>query len=79
MTELPGCSQCRSVGCIAAELFTGVPLFPGKSQVDQLQLVLSCFSSSLPRRFQARCLELSANGQLQVPAQAEAKGLESWM
>ena len=31
-----------SAGCIAAELFLGLPLFPGTSEYDQLRLITEC-------------------------------------
>jgi dual specificity protein kinase YAK1 len=31
-----------SAGCIAAELFLGLPLFPGTSEYDQLRLMTEC-------------------------------------
>eukprot|EP01064_Diplonema_japonicum_P032646 TRINITY_DN618_c0_g1_i3.p1 TRINITY_DN618_c0_g1~~TRINITY_DN618_c0_g1_i3.p1 ORF type:complete len:719 (+),score=194.67 TRINITY_DN618_c0_g1_i3:37-2193(+) len=35
-------SDMWSVGCILAELLTGVPLFPGQDQQQQLELILAC-------------------------------------
>jgi len=32
-----------AVGCLFAELLTGVPLFPGESDVDQLYHIMRCF------------------------------------
>eukprot|EP01064_Diplonema_japonicum_P032644 TRINITY_DN618_c0_g1_i1.p1 TRINITY_DN618_c0_g1~~TRINITY_DN618_c0_g1_i1.p1 ORF type:complete len:744 (+),score=207.96 TRINITY_DN618_c0_g1_i1:37-2268(+) len=37
-------SDMWSVGCILAELLTGVPLFPGQDQQQQLELILACCS-----------------------------------
>lgn len=31
-----------SVGCVLAELVLKAPLFPGKSTLDQLELILKC-------------------------------------
>lgn len=34
------CRECRSVGCILAELLKRRPLFPGKNYLDQLNLIV---------------------------------------
>lgn len=44
-----------SVGCMAAEIFNGLPLFPGDSDIDQLYHIAKCFGqlpSSLTEMFQ---------------------------
>lgn len=38
-----------SLGCLAAELFTGAPLLPGKSEVEQLALFLELFGAPSSR------------------------------
>ena len=43
-THIPPPAICHShAGCLLAELATGLPLFPGESDMDQLWLILRCF------------------------------------
>lgn len=43
-----------AVGCIVAELFTGVPLYPGDSDLHTLELILEGASSQLtPKQVEA--------------------------
>lgn len=37
-----------AAGCMAVEMHTGDPLFPGESDVDQLWLILKCMGSLTP-------------------------------
>jgi len=43
-----GVTQAMSVGCMAVEMCTGEPLFPGDSDVDQLWLILKCMGQLPP-------------------------------
>lgn len=36
-------------GCMLVEMYTGSPLFPGDSDVDQLWLILKCLGRLAPR------------------------------
>ena len=36
-----------SIGCILAELITGVPLFPGDSDMDTLQCIMNLLGDHL--------------------------------
>mmetsp|Transcript_32080 Transcript_32080/g.61738 ORF Transcript_32080/g.61738 Transcript_32080/m.61738 type:complete len:798 (-) Transcript_32080:136-2529(-) len=38
-----------AVGCMLVEMLTGVPLFPGDSDVDQLWLIIKCMGSLIDR------------------------------
>ena len=62
-------------GCIFAELATGQPIFPGRSNIDQLWLILRCFGRLSPRQMQ-----LAGNNSkmaaLRSPAANEVKSLE---
>ena len=39
-----------AVGCLVAEVATGVPLFPGESDLDQLLLILRCVGGLTPKQ-----------------------------
>ena len=41
-----------------------------------MQIVLKCFGT-LPRRFMSSCKDLFAGGELRMPREGEAKGLEA--
>eukprot|EP00760_Papus_ankaliazontas_P029302 PhM_4_TR4195/c0_g1_i1/m.82627/K08824/CDKL; cyclin-dependent kinase-like len=41
-----------AIGCIFAEIATGMPLFPGESDVDQLHHIIRCFGRLIPRHEQ---------------------------
>ena len=47
------------VGCIAAEMAIGLPLFPGRSHLDQLHMVLEALGT-FPRQYQKIVNELIA-------------------
>ncbi|GAX84457.1 hypothetical protein CEUSTIGMA_g11877.t1 [Chlamydomonas eustigma] len=64
------------LGCIAAEMVTGGPVFCGKSHVDQLQVILDCFGA-LPRRLMAPCVEAIDDKRLRVPSALEVKGIKA--
>jgi len=49
-----------AVGCLAAELLTGVPLFPGESDIDQLYHIIKCFGEQ-------DCTGKSLTGTLSKP------------
>ncbi|CAK9435699.1 uncharacterized protein LODBEIA_P04260 [Lodderomyces beijingensis] len=64
-----------SVGCVLAELFTGVPLLPGKNEIDQVGLILgifgapkSCtiqrFRSQLAKSFQPTTMDIESRSVL---------------
>ncbi|KAF5394699.1 hypothetical protein PHET_10565 [Paragonimus heterotremus] len=36
-----------AIGCLAAEMLTGDPLFPGDSDIDQLHHIVRCIDSCL--------------------------------
>ncbi|MBN3271162.1 CDKL1 protein, partial [Polyodon spathula] len=42
-----------AIGCVFAELLSGVPLWPGKSDVDQLYLIRKTLGDLIPRHQQA--------------------------
>ncbi len=39
-----------SIGCILAEMITGLPLFPGESDIDTLHHIMRMCGERLPRR-----------------------------
>ncbi|XP_056402633.1 cyclin-dependent kinase-like 1 [Hyla sarda] len=41
-----------AIGCVFAELLSGIPLWPGKSDVDQLYLIRKCLGDLIPRHQQ---------------------------
>ena len=41
--------KLRRAGCMLVEMYTGSPLFPGDSDVDQLWLILKCLGRLAPR------------------------------
>ncbi|KAB0392875.1 hypothetical protein E2I00_009672, partial [Balaenoptera physalus] len=41
-----------AIGCVFAELLSGVPLWPGKSDVDQLYLIRKTLGDLIPRHHQ---------------------------
>ena len=50
----PGKAECkRLAGCLVYEMLTGLPLFPGKTDVDQLNLVAKGMGSLLPKHIEA--------------------------
>ncbi|GAX76648.1 hypothetical protein CEUSTIGMA_g4094.t1 [Chlamydomonas eustigma] len=63
-------------GCIAAEMITGKPLFPGRSHEDQLQVIMNCFGA-LPKRYMGDILGLETRDHKPVrpPKNGEATGL----
>lgn len=64
-----------SVGCILAEMLTGVPLFPGKSHHDQLWLILCCLGSMTERQLD----QLDSDPQwscFRLPTHREVQPLE---
>ncbi|GAX85759.1 hypothetical protein CEUSTIGMA_g13174.t1 [Chlamydomonas eustigma] len=65
-----------AVGCIAAEMITGKPLFPGRSHEDQLQVIMNCFGA-LPKRYMGDILGLETRDHKPVrpPKNGEATGL----
>uniref|UniRef100_S4RCQ7 cyclin-dependent kinase n=1 Tax=Petromyzon marinus TaxID=7757 RepID=S4RCQ7_PETMA len=38
-----------AVGCVAVEIQTGEPVFPGDSDIDQLYQIVKCFGNLMPR------------------------------
>ncbi|ABN65077.2 serine-threonine protein kinase [Scheffersomyces stipitis CBS 6054] len=61
-----------SLGCVIAELFTGVPLLPGKNEIEQVGLILELFGApksttilrlrkSLTRSVQKKSFEMNEN------------------
>ncbi|GAX73339.1 hypothetical protein CEUSTIGMA_g792.t1, partial [Chlamydomonas eustigma] len=64
-----------AIGCIAAELTLGTPLFPGRSHPDQLHLILKCLGTLLPRRYKEALQCMVDSGKLMVPNQGEVTGL----
>ncbi|XP_076849365.1 cyclin-dependent kinase-like 2 [Brachyhypopomus gauderio] len=44
-----------AIGCLFVEMMTGVPLFPGDSDIDQLSHIIRCFGSLTPRHQQLFC------------------------
>ena len=38
-----------SLGCICAELYLGLPIFPGNDQYDQLYRIINFFKSNPPK------------------------------
>jgi len=56
-----------AVGCLISELLTSEPLFPGKSDIDQLYHIIKCFGRlcyglqiSIQGRSMGRCDSLAA-------------------
>ena len=45
-----------AIGCLFVEMLTGMPLFPGQSDIDTLHLILKFFSTSLTEK-QRRAFE----------------------
>ncbi|GAX82837.1 hypothetical protein CEUSTIGMA_g10263.t1 [Chlamydomonas eustigma] len=67
-----------AIGCIAAEMVLGFPIFKGKSHIDQLQVILQCFGS-LPRRFQHQLESMDRSGKLKIPSKGDVLGLAGWL
>ena len=44
-----------AVGCILYELMTGMPLFPGKNQIDQINRIHRCLGSPTPEMLEKLC------------------------
>lgn len=61
-----------ALGCVAAEMLAGRPLFPGKSDLDQLFMVHDALGPLTPRQA-ARCLDLT--GFVRFPEVAERQTL----
>lgn len=59
-------------GCMAAEMETGDPLFPGDNDVDQLWLILKCTGALTPQH----AVTLSSNPFYAVRPTLERKVLE---
>ncbi|XP_018421754.1 PREDICTED: cyclin-dependent kinase-like 1 [Nanorana parkeri] len=51
-----------AIGCVFAELISGVPLWPGKSDVDQLYLIRKCLGDLIPRHQQVFSTNLFFSG-----------------
>lgn len=62
-----------ALGCVAAEMLTGRPLFPGKSDLDQLFMIQDALGPLTPRQAE-RCLDLT--GFVRFPEVAERQTLE---
>jgi cyclin-dependent kinase-like len=66
-----------AVGCMFAEIITGVPLFPGKSDIDQLFRIINCFGLLPERQFQIfQQNPMFQNVELPNPSPDELETLE---
>ena len=61
-----------ALGCIWIELLTGTPLFPGKSNNDQLYLIMQGLSTRLPERFMRIIKEDKLFMSFKPPTSAES-------
>lgn len=67
-----------SLGCLAAEVFTGAPLFPGKTEIEQIALFLEIFGAPSSRYILQERKLLQKSVQMKVlKALSDAKATES--
>ncbi|XP_040824493.1 cyclin-dependent kinase-like 1 isoform X4 [Ochotona curzoniae] len=64
-----------AVGCVFAELMSGVPLWPGKSDVDQLYLIRKTLGDLIPRHQQVFSKNQYFNG-VKIPDPEDTEPLE---
>lgn len=67
-----------SLGCLAAEVFTGVPLFPGKTEIEQITFFLETFGAPSSRYILKERKLLQKSVQLKaLKVLSDAKATES--
>lgn len=67
-----------SLGCLAAEVFTGAPLFPGKTEIEQIAFFLELFGAPSSRYILKEQKLLQKSVQMKVlKALSDAKATES--
>lgn len=64
-----------AIGCVFAELMSGVPLWPGKSDVDQLYLIRKTLGDLIPRHQQVFSTNQYFSG-VQIPDPEALEPLE---
>ncbi|XP_062433764.1 cyclin-dependent kinase-like 1 isoform X1 [Rhea pennata] len=64
-----------AIGCVFAELLSGVPLWPGKSDVDQLYLIRRTLGDLIPRHQQVFSTNQFFNG-VRIPDPEDMEPLE---
>ncbi|CAH6840007.1 Cdkl1 [Phodopus roborovskii] len=65
-----------AIGCVFAELLSGVPLWPGKSDVDQLYLIRKTLGDLIPRHQQVFSMNQYFSG-VKIPDPEDMETLES--
>lgn len=64
-----------AIGCVFAELLSGVPLWPGKSDVDQLYLIRKTLGDLIPRHQQVFSMNQYFSG-VKIPDPEDMETLE---
>ncbi|PNI83322.1 CDKL1 isoform 4, partial [Pan troglodytes] len=64
-----------AIGCVFAELLSGVPLWPGKSDVDQLYLIRKTLGDLIPRHQQVFSMNQYFSG-VKIPDPEDMEPLE---
>ncbi|KAK9806137.1 hypothetical protein WJX72_002864 [[Myrmecia] bisecta] len=64
-----------AIGCMVVEMYTGAPLFPGESDLDQLWLIMKCLGALSPKHTEAMRRSNLFEG-MRMPAPHELEPLE---